>query len=276
MAAGSAGCVYKKPQATSENAAIEINNKNKDFYKLHEIAVRDNLHKVKYFDNTFTDDIFLNAEQIPVFKNTLNRILRVQSVVGYANFNLLGLDEMLFYASRYSQIGQFKKEELDFIEDIFSRNVNSYGFYGDKVLSKLSSTINKKDTIKIRGSGHYLFNGDALNKFKQLTKDVGDDLVLTSGVRSIVKQFQLFLSKLDASNGNLSMASRSLAPPGHSYHGIGDFDVGKRGYGELNFTDQFATTEEYQKLIQLKYVDLRYTKDNQVGVRYEPWHIKVV
>ena len=34
--------------------------------------------------------------------------------------------------------------------------------------------------------------------------------------------------------------------------------------------------EEYKKLIELKYIDLRYTKDNQIGVRYEPWHIKVV
>jgi len=91
-----------------------------------------------------------------------------------------------------------------------------------------------------------------------------------------VKQLQLFLSKLDLSNGNLSLASRSLAPPGHSYHGIGDFDVGKKGFGKRNFTADFAMTEEYNKLIKLKYVDLRYTENNQVGVRYEPWHIKVV
>ena len=121
-----------------------------------------------------------------------------------------------------------------------------------------------------------MFQGEALNKFKQLKKDVGDELILTSGVRSIVKQIQLFLAKLNNSNGNLSLTSRSLAPPGHSYHGIGDFDVGKKGFGKLNFTSQFSTTKEYEKLIQLNYVDLRYTKNNQVGVRYEPWHIKVV
>ena len=115
-----------------------------------------------------------------------------------------------------------------------------------------------------------------LHQYKQLKRDVGPDLILTSGVRSVVKQLQLFLAKLDSSNGNLSLASRSLAPPGHSYHGIGDFDVGKKGFGKLNFTSKFSNTKEYKKLTELKYIDLRYTRDNQFGVRYEPWHIKVV
>ena len=43
-----------------------------------------------------------------------------------------------------------------------------------------------------------------------------DDLVLTTGVRGVVKQFYLFLRKADRANGNLSLASRSLAPPGYS------------------------------------------------------------
>ncbi|MDH5660044.1 MAG: M15 family metallopeptidase, partial [Gammaproteobacteria bacterium] len=118
--------------------------------------------------------------------------------------------------------------------------------------------------------------GDALTTFDKLKNDVGPDLILTSGVRSVAKQLQLFLAKLNSSNNNLSLTSRSLAPPGHSYHGIGDFDVGKKGFGRLNFTSQFSNTDEYKKLIELKYVDIRYTKNNNIGVRYEPWHIKVV
>ena len=278
LVTGTAGCTQQSSDAKSLTATVRNFSKveKTDLSLQQDIAVRDSLQKVKYFDNTFAEDIFLKPEQIAVFKSTLARISRVQKVVGYANFNLLSLDEMLLYANRYPQVGCFTKEELVFIEDIFSRDVNEFGFYGDKVLSQLSSTINRKETVKIRGTGHYLFQGDAINKFRRLQKDVGDDLVLTSGVRSIVKQFKLFLAKLAASNGNLSMASRSLAPPGHSYHGIGDFDVGKRDFGKLNFTAEFANTAEYHKLIQLKYVDLRYTRDNQVGVRYEPWHIKVV
>lgn len=242
----------------------------------NEFAVRDNLQKVKNFDQTFSKDIFLSTEKQAVFQTTLKRILRVKKVIGYANFNLIGFDDMLLYAHRYPEIGRFTKLELALIDEIFFYDANKYGFYGSKVIKELTSKINKKETIKISGSGHYLFHGDAVIKFNQLKKDVGPNLILTSGVRSIVKQLQLFLSKLESSNGNLSLASRSLAPPGHSYHGIGDFDVGKKDFGKLNFTAKFSETKEYKRLIELKYVDLRYTKNNQVGVRYEPWHIKVV
>ena len=242
----------------------------------HELAVRDNLQKIKNFDQPFSDDIFLTKEKQAVFQTTLKRILRVKKIIGYANFNLLSFDDMLLYAHRYPKIGRFTKPELTLIDEIFFYDANKYGFHGNKVIKELTSTINKRDTIKISGSGHYLFQGDALTKFHRLKKDVGPNLILTSGVRSVVKQLQLFLSKLESSNGNLSLASRSLAPPGHSYHGIGDFDVGKKGFGKFNFTSKFSQTSEYKRLIELKYVDLRYTKNNQVGVRYEPWHIKVV
>ena len=245
-------------------------------YVKSESSVKDNLDKSENFNKTFVEDVFLRKEQYAVFHSTLKRILRVKKTIGYANFNLVGFDDMILYAHRLPKIGKFTKEELAFIDEMFFFDANKYGFHGSKVIKELTSKINKKETIKISGSGHYLFQGDALNKFNQLEHDVGPELILTSGVRSIVKQLQLFLSKLDKSNGNLSMASRSLAPPGHSYHGIGDFDVGKKGFGHFNFTEKFSETKEYKRLIELKYVDLRYTKMNQVGVRYEPWHIKVI
>ena len=241
-----------------------------------DLAVQDNLDKVKHFNQTFSDDVFLSKQKHKTFKQLLSKILRVQKFVGYANFNLLSFDDMLLYSHRYPRIGKFTSAELALIDELFFYDANKYGFHGNKVIKELTAKINKKETVKIAGSGHYLFQGDALKKYEQLKKDVGPELILTSGVRSVVKQFQLFLAKLDASNGNLSLASRSLAPPGHSYHGIGDFDVGKKGFGKLNFTSEFSHTDEYKKLIELKYIDLRYTKENQAGVRYEPWHIKVV
>ncbi|MCK4865720.1 MAG: D-alanyl-D-alanine carboxypeptidase family protein [Gammaproteobacteria bacterium] len=242
----------------------------------HEVAVKDNLQKVKSFNQTFSKDIFLEKNKYVAFHTALNKISKVKKVIGFANFNLISFDDMLNYARRYPQIGSFTKSELVLIDEIFFYDANKYGFHGDKVIKDITSKINKKETVKVAGSGHYLFKGDALTKFNQLEKDVGPNLVLTSGVRSVVKQLQLFLSKLERSKGNLSLTSRSLAPPGHSYHGVGDFDVGKKGYGKLNFTSEFSNTSEYKKLIELKYVDIRYTKDNDVGVRYEPWHIKVV
>ena len=129
---------------------------------------------------------------------------------------------------------------------------------------------------KIQRTGHYLYRGKSEELYNQLKKDLGPTIVLTSGIRSVVKQTHLFLAKTIQSKGNLSKASRSLAPPGHSYHGVGDFDVGKIGFGRKNFTEAFAGTSEFKRLVELGYVDIRYPRDNMFGVRYEPWHIKVV
>jgi LAS superfamily LD-carboxypeptidase LdcB len=92
----------------------------------------------------------------------------------------------------------------------------------------------------------------------------------------VVKQIYLFLNKADKVDGNLSLASYSLAPPGHSYHAIGDFDVGKNGLGRKNFSEEFASTDEFKRLIDLGYLGIRYPEDNSFGVRHEPWHIKIV
>jgi LAS superfamily LD-carboxypeptidase LdcB len=94
-------------------------------------------------------------------------------------------------------------------------------------------------------------------------------------VRSVIKQFLLFLNKAYRSKGNLSLASRSLAPPGYSFHGIGDFDVGQTGFGPYNFTARFVTTPVYQMLKERGYLKLRYPAGNLLGVRFEPWHIKI-
>ena len=151
-----------------------------------------------------------------------------------------------------------------------------YGFMGKKIITSMTEQVNRKDGIKISGSGNYLFKGKPLDTYYKLKKDIGDNLILTSGIRSIVKQMYLFLAKVEGSMGNLSKASRSLAPPGHSYHAVGDFDVGNIGMGEMNFTEQFAETEEFRQLVKLGYISIRYTQNNYFGVRYEPWHIKVV
>lgn len=282
LIAGTSGLILSGREKKNElitattKTPVVVNKNITNSHLEHELAVRDNLHKVKNFNQTFSEDIFLSVRKRTLSKRILDKILKVQRVIGYANFNLISFDDMLIYARRFPQIGTFTKTELALVDEIFFYDAHKYGFHGNKVITDLTSKINRKETIKIAGSGHYLFQGEALTKFNKLKKDVGPNLVLTSGVRSVVKQLQLFLAKLNSSNGNLSLASRSLAPPGHSYHGVGDFDVGKKGFGKLNFTSQFSTTEEYKKLIDLKYVDIRYTKDNNIGVRYEPWHIKVV
>lgn len=203
------------------------------------------------------------------------KLKQTQKLIGFGNFNLLGFDELLKIARAYPKIGAFSKEELDYIEKVFYIEATKYGFYGKKVTHELSDNIKKKETLKIAYSGHYLYKGAPNELYERLQKEVGPSIVLTSGVRSVVKQLDLFLYKTQKLEGNYSVAAHSLAPPGYSFHGIGDFDVGKVGFGYKNFTSAFAHTAEYQSLQKLGYISIRYPQDNPFGVRFEPWHIKV-
>ncbi len=233
------------------------------------------LQKIRNFDANFHNDIYLSEANSLLLLPTVQRLERVQTFVGHANFNLLSFEEMLYFARNYSDIGAFTQSELAFLDEIFHADATEYGFFGEKVTPELNHRILQKDVIKIERSGHYLHRGESLRHFELIRKDVGQQIQLTSGIRNNVKQTHLFLAKALQSQGNLSKASRSLAPPGHSFHNAGDFDVGKAGLGEQNFTADFSHTEEYQRLIRLGYVDIRYTDDNQFGVRFEPWHIKL-
>ena len=233
------------------------------------------LRKIRNFDAIFPSDIYLDVRYEPLLLKTARHLTRVESYMGHGNFNLMSFDEMLQAGRNFPQIGAFEADELNFLEEIFFANPTRYGFFGKKISPEITEAIPRKDVAKIPSSGHYLLKGESLNLYNQLRDDVGDGLILTSGVRSIVKQIHLFLAKTIEARGNLSRASRSLAPPGHSYHGIGDFDIGKIGFGERNFTADFSSTPEYQRIAKLGYVDIRYPTDNLYGVRFEPWHIKL-
>ena len=234
------------------------------------------LEKVRFFENEFVDDLYLPQNEFTTLTAVINRLERVQQFVGHGNFNLLGFDAMLKYANRYDSIGKFSPTEMAFMEKIFFTEARQYGFYGEKVTDNLTAKIKDQDVERVPYTGHYVFKGRSYAHYQKLIRDVGPSIVLTSGIRSVVKQMHLFLSKCAKSNGNLSKASRSLAPPGHSFHGIGDFDVGRLGWGEDNFTSKFAMTDEFKRMQDLGYVQIRYPEDNRLGVRFEPWHIKVV
>lgn len=234
------------------------------------------LEKVRNFENEFVDDIYLNEDKRKLLHSLALRLEKLQSVVGHGNFNVLSLDHAIRYGRKYSKMGRFTREELTFMDEIFETRASDYGFFGDKVSAKMSDMVPSKEIIKVPYSGHYLFRDVSLAYYEKLKGDVGRNVILTSGIRSNIKQMYLFLNKTIASDYNLSKASRSLAPPGHSYHGVGDFDVGRIGWGAKNFTGQFAQTDEFKRMEDLGYIQIRYTADNQLGVRYEPWHIKVV
>ena len=203
------------------------------------------------------------------------KLKQVQRLIGYGNFNLLSFDELLQLGKNHSHIGAFSKDELNYIEQIFYTEASEYGFYGKKVSHGLTDKISKKETLKVPYTGHYIYQGEPYKLYQHLKKEVGPSIILTSGVRSVVKQLDLFLYKANKENGNYSRAAHSLAPPGYSFHGTGDFDVGKVGFGYNNFTSKFAQTQEYKSLQRLGYISIRYPENNPFGVRFEPWHIKV-
>ena len=242
---------------------------------MFESPEKDYLYKITNFEETNAQDFHLEESKLHVLDLTHQRLKRIQSLIGYANFGLVSIDEILNISKAYVSVGRFSREELNFMEMVFYKNSSVYGFLGEKPIKSFTEKLHKKDTIKVPGTGQYLYRGESLTKYNRIKKTIGEEVILTSGLRGVAKQLYLFLNKTVKTKGNLSKASRSLAPPGYSLHGIGDFDVGQRRFGVANFSIKFTSTPVYEKLIQSGFCDLRYKKDNRLGVRFEPWHIKV-
>jgi len=238
-------------------------------------AIKDYLVKMRHFNRHHSGDVFLPPERYRYLESSVKRLKRLQQFVGYANFHLLNFDSARAIARSAPAIGEFTRDEIDFLEMIFYRDAALLGFMDEKPLKNLTDLIQDRDVVKVPYTGHYLYKGQPLETYKKIRRVIGDQLILTSGVRGVVKQFLLFLNKAYANEGNLSLASRQLAPPGYSFHGTGDFDVGQVGFGIYNFTESFIGSDVYKKLEGLGYLSLRYPQDNLLGVRFEPWHIKV-
>jgi len=245
------------------------------FHKDYDDCVRDYLQRIQYFDQPHENDVYLDPEKYALLGSAVNRFKRLQKTVGYANFHLLNFDDAIRFSRNYSRVGPFTRDELCFLETIFYDDPALYGFFGEKPVKNLTARIQRRDVVKLKHTGNYLYRGCPLETYKKIRRDVGEQVILTSGVRSVIKQFLLFLNKAYKNKGNLSLASRSLAPPGYSFHGVSDFDVGQVGFGVANFTERFISTPVYRKLKDSGYLKLRYPRENLFGVRFEPWHIKV-
>lgn len=244
-----------------------------------ESNIADNLQSEKTqlkSNNLIKKDIYIEDKYKNDFISVRKKLAAIQSYVGYGNFNITSFDYSLKIAKNVSSIGQFTKSELEFLESIFYYDPKMHGFYGERISKNITDKIDIKEVVKIPYTGHYLFRGHSEETYYKMVEDIGESMVLTSGIRSIVKQTKLFLDKLDSENGNFTVAAKSLAPPAYTYHTIGDFDVGKKGFGHANFTSRFALTQEFLAMRKLKYIDMRYTINNKDGVRYEPWHVKVI
>lgn len=224
----------------------------------------------------FGSDVVLSRKEWDTLVSLKNRLNALKRYVGYANFNVISYSEALYYGRNYSTIGAFSSDELELMDKFFYENPSKYGFYGKKTCAEIDNFISDKEIEKIPHTGHFLFKGKPLADFERLQKDVGDTLVLTSGVRNVIKQMSLYVNKIYRTHGNITQASYSIAPPAHSYHTISDFDVGRKGWGYKNFTADFATTQEFIVMKKLNYIGMRYQKNNRDGVRFEPWHVEVI
>ncbi|HLD23845.1 MAG TPA: D-alanyl-D-alanine carboxypeptidase family protein [Sulfuricurvum sp.] len=208
-----------------------------------------------------------------IVRNLLDKLNTVQNYVGYVQFNTISFDELLKIAARCNK--PLSPYEVGYIETIFYGDPRRYGFYGERTVPRLTAITPEKDLVYIKKSGHFLLRGAATEKYATIKKLIGDELILTSGVRAPVKQLHLFLKKMVSEGGDLRLTSTSIAPPGFTFHSVGDFDIGKVGYGYGNFSTKFQETDVFKKLYEGGYITIRYTKGNPYGVRYEPWHIKV-
>jgi hypothetical protein len=268
---------YGKPQSDNLLHAWDYlfnMNSTDETYNRDVVNEKEYQTKMKNFNKPHKDDIFVNEADYSTFKSALKRIKRVQQVMGHGHFQLLSLDDAIKAGRNHSSIGKFTEAEMNFMEMVFYKEASLYGFFGQKTLKNITQQIKSKEVFKVPYTGNYIYKGVPLEMYNKIKKQVGKKVTLTSGVRGIMKQFQLFLNKAYKKEGNLSLASRSLAPPGYSFHGNGDFDVGKAGFGIFNFTARFTTTDIYKRLCDLGYLKLRYPKENYLGVRFEPWHIK--
>jgi len=227
-------------------------------------------------DRPLAGDRYVDARQRRLLIDTLARMRRVQTTIGYGHFALLGFDQMRQVARQYPSVEPFTRAEIEFIEGLFYFDAREYGFFGEKVLGGLTDQIAVRHATAVHGTGQRLLRGAALKRYRTMRRAVGTRLVLTSGMRSMSKQIYLFLAKAARVDGNLSRASRSLAPPGYSFHAVGDFDVGQRGLGAANFSAAFARSEVFKRLAATGNLRMRYPRGNYLGVRYEPWHIRVV
>ena len=239
------------------------------------LIVGSQMELLAYNPKEFQKDLFISKDELQMFLALQNRLSAILKYVGFGNFNIISFDEALYIARNVATIGAFSKEEKEYMEAIFYTNPVKFGFYGSKTCEKITDTISKKDIYKVPHSGHYVFKGKPLELYNKIIEDIGDTIILTSGVRSVVKQFSLYLNKILSVDYNISLASKSIAPPAYSYHSISDFDVGKKGFGAKNFSNEFSKTQEFQLMIELGYIELRYKIGNEDGVIYEPWHIKV-
>ena len=199
------------------------------------------------------------------------RLESVQRVIGQGRFNLVSFADVRAAAKRTPQ-GALTAVEESTCSELFHLDARRIGFLGARVVRDMNYALPQAQLVRVEGGQHLFPAANAL--FDRARLAVGPQLIVTSGARGVAKQMLVFLrSALRA--GIIARHVHTVAPPGYSYHAVGDMDVGDRALGGANFTEAFANSSTYRKLIALPYVRLRYPRNNALGVSFEPWHLQV-
>ncbi len=174
------------------------------------------LRKIKDPDTNYPGDIWATPEQMILIYSCYNKLSKVQSLLGYSNFNYTDLPTVTYSARQQRNTGKhlggkiertlpFTKLEEQFMDQIFALDAKAYGFYGERVIYDKNYRIDSKKLIST--DGHFLRRGEAHAKYIRIKKQVtGElsrsnssisklDMQITSGIRNIPKQMRLFFRK---------------------------------------------------------------------------------
>ena len=208
---------------------------------------------------------------VPRLRALAMRLESVQRVIGQGRFNLVSFADVRAAAKRTPQ-GALTAVEESTCSELFHLDARRIGFLGARVVRDMNYALPQAQLVRVGGGQHLFPAANAL--FDRARVAVSPQLIVTSGARGVPKQMLVFLrSALRA--GIIARHVHTVAPPGYSYHAVGDMDVGDRALGGANFTEAFANSSTYRKLIALPYVRLRYPRNNALGVSFEPWHLQV-
>lgn len=219
-------------------------------------------------------DYILTKPELISLKSLDKKIGVVFRHIGYKKSNIINYYDFIKELNASKGLTPLTKNEKEIFDKIYYMDAKEFGFKGARVSSSYKKFIKKEDLIDV-GSGHYLYRGKSYRLYEQISRDTNDTIMITSGFRNVLKQFYIFTMRVIKLKGDMTKAKDLIAPPAYSYHYHGDFDIGVVGMGIDNFTSKIIEYKEYQKLIDLGTISIRYTKYNKIGVKYEPWHIKI-
>ena len=171
--------------------------------------IKDYLSKLKNFNKPHKDDIIISGADYGILRSTVKRLFRLQSYMGHGYFYTLSFTGGIYMSGKDPAVGKFPASEIEFLEKIFYADAANYGFLGHKPIQNINLRINRKEIVRDSLTGSYLYKGAPVETFKKIKRILGDNVILTSGVRGLMKQFLLFLNKVYRNNGNVSLASRS-------------------------------------------------------------------